>query len=107
MAQARDHLPKMTALLEEVVRINSHTANKSGVDAAGAVFTRHAFDGEFECAEGLPASEGRTSTPEAYKPPWRELLFTRIGRVAGSGGLRLPASKLCSFLRNLQHNQLK
>ena len=57
IAWARDHLPKMTALLEEVVRINSHTANKPGVDAVGARFTRHAFGGEFECAEGAQASD--------------------------------------------------
>jgi glutamate carboxypeptidase len=37
---AYNQLPKMTALLEEVVRINSHTANKSGVDAVGAIFKR-------------------------------------------------------------------
>lgn len=30
----------MTALLKEVVRINSHTANKSGVDTVVAVFKR-------------------------------------------------------------------
>jgi glutamate carboxypeptidase len=35
---ADQHLDEMTSLLEEVVLINSHTANKEGVDAVGRVF---------------------------------------------------------------------
>jgi glutamate carboxypeptidase len=37
---ATAQLSGMTALLEEVVQINSHTANKAGVDAVGRVFAR-------------------------------------------------------------------
>ncbi len=37
---ANKHLDEMTRLLEEVVLINSHTANKAGVDAVGRVFQR-------------------------------------------------------------------
>jgi glutamate carboxypeptidase len=40
LSWAEGHLPAMTELLEKVVRINSHTANKPGVDAVGRVFRR-------------------------------------------------------------------
>ena len=40
LSWCRKHLDEMCALLEEVVLINSHTANKAGVDAVGRVFRR-------------------------------------------------------------------
>ena len=35
LAGAREYLPNMTALLREVVLINSHTAHKAGVGRGG------------------------------------------------------------------------
>jgi len=38
---------------------------------------------------GICQPQADLNAPEAHKPPWRELLFTRLWRVPAFGGLRL------------------
>ncbi|BBD08137.1 M20 family metallopeptidase [Desulfovibrio ferrophilus] len=72
--------PEMLSLLERIVRINSHTPNKAGVDAVGAVMTEVMHDMDFDVEVHVQGEVGdnlvaRNAAARSLAPDARQVLF--------------------------------